>query len=174
QQRISVFDNKNWELIDKELAAQRSQVDSALRVRAAYLGQKRKGAFVLTNSEIEYHDLVGNTVLSKSMERYTFFPANVMTALYNPLTLADSRDPSTKLPALFTTETSGLSRGVKMLVPVFAKDGTAVELVSPARLRFKSETGCRPLDTPVFEGQQSADSFDYFCKNKILRVRLSY
>lgn len=174
QQRISVFDNKNWDLIDQQLAAQRSQFDSALRVRAAYSGQKRRGAFVLTNSEIQYHDLIGNIVLSKSMERYTFFPANVMTALYNPLTLVDTRDAATKLPALFTTESSGLSRGVKMLVPVFAKDGSAVELVSPARLRFKSAEGCRPLDTPVFDGEQGAHSFDYFCGNKILRVRLSY
>ncbi|QDK38278.1 S8 family serine peptidase [Bdellovibrio sp. NC01] len=174
QQRLSIFDNKNWELLDQQLGAQRSQFDSALRVRAAFTGQNRKGAFVLTNSEIEYHDLLNNGVISKSMERYTFFPASLMTALYNPLTLSDSRDAKTKLPALFTTETSGLSRGVKMLVPVFAKDGTAVELVSPARLRFKSSAGCRPLDTPVFEGEQGAHSFDYFCGNKILRVKLSY
>lgn len=174
QQRLSIFDNKNWELLDKQLGAQRSQFDSALRVRAAYSGQNRKGAFVLTNSEIEYHDLINGTVLSKSMERYTFFPASLMTALYNPLTLSDSRDAKSKLPALFTTESSGLSRGVKMLVPVFAKDGTAVELVSPARLRFKSLAGCKPLDTPVFEGLQGAHSFDYFCGNKILRVKLSY
>ncbi|HEX7675737.1 MAG TPA: S8 family serine peptidase [Bdellovibrio sp.] len=174
QQRLSVFDNKNWDLIDQELGAQRSQFDSALRVRAVFTGEKRKGAFVLTNSEIEYHDLQGGAVLSTSMERYTFFPDSLMTALYNPLTIIDSRDATTKLPALFTTETSGLSRGVKMLVPVFAKDGTAVELVSPARLRFKSSAGCRPLDTPVFEGVQGAHSFDYFCGNKILRVKLSY
>ncbi len=174
QQRLSIFDNKNWELLDQQLAAQRSQFDSALRVRAAFAGQNRKGAFVLTNSEIEYHDLINGSVLSKSMERYTFFPASLMTALYNPLTLSDSRDAKSKLPALFTTETSGLSRGVKMLVPVFAKDGTAVELVSPARLRFKSQAGCKPLDTPVFEGVQGAHSFDYFCGNKILRVKLSY
>lgn len=174
EQRLSIFDNKNWKLLDQQLGALRSQFDSALRIRAAYSGQNRKGAFVLTNSEIEYHDLLTGSVLSKSMERYTFFPANLMTALYNPLTLRDSRDAKNKLPALFTTESSGLSRGVKMLVPVFAKDGSAVELVSPARLRFKSSAGCRPLDTPVFDGAEGAHSFDYFCGNKILRVQLSY
>lgn len=174
QQRLSLFDNKNWELMDQQLGAERSQFDSALWVRAVFSGLQRKGAFVLTNSEIQYHDLVTKRVVSKSFERYTFFPDMLMTNLYFPLTLRDARDASTKIPALFTTESSQLSRGVKMLVPIFAKDGSAIELVSPARLRFKSSTGCRPMDTPVFDGNKGAHSFDYYCGNKLLRVNLTY
>lgn len=174
QQRLSLFDNKNWELMDQQLGAERSQFDSALWVRAVFAGLQRKGAFVLTNSEIQYHDLVTGRIVSKSFERYTFFPDMLMTNLYFPVTLTDARNASTKIPALFTTETSELSRGVKMLVPVFAREGSAVELVSPARLRFKSSTGCRPMDTPVFDGTRGAHSFDYYCGNKILRVRLTY
>ncbi|MFV8249642.1 S8 family serine peptidase [Bdellovibrio bacteriovorus] len=174
QQRLSVFDNKNWELLDQQLGAERSQFDSALWVRAVFAGLQRKGAFVLTNSEIQYHDLVTTRVVSKSFERYTFFPDMLMTNLYFPLTLKDARDASTKIPALFTTESSELSRGVKMLVPVFARDGSAIELVSPARLRFKSSTGCRPMDTPVFDGVKGAHSFDYYCGDKLLRVNLTY
>ncbi|WP_374030080.1 S8 family serine peptidase [Bdellovibrio bacteriovorus] len=174
QQRLSLFDNKNWELLDQALKAERSQFDSALWVRAVYSGQQRKGSFVLTNSEIQYHDLVTGRVVSKSFERYTFFPDMLMTNLYFPLTLKDARSAAAKIPALFTTESSGLSRGVKMLVPVFAKDGSAVELVSPARLRLKSSAGCRPMDTPVFEGSKGAHSFDYYCGDKLLRVHLTY
>lgn len=174
QQRLSVFDNKQWELLDQQLAAERSQFDSALWVRAVFSGLQRKGAFVLTNSEIQYHDLAGTKVVSRSFERYTFFPDMLMTNLYFPITLRDAHERNSKIPALFTTETSELSRGVKMLVPVFARDGKAIELVSPARLRFKSSAGCRPMDTPVFDGVQGAHSFDYYCGNKILRVNLVY
>lgn len=173
QQRLTLFDNKNWDLLDRQLAAQRSQFDSALRVRAVFAGGHRKGAFVLTNSEIEYHDLLGNKVISRSLDRYTFFPDSLFVSLYIPLTIRDSRSATSKLPAIFTTEGSGLSRGVKMLVPIFAKDGSAVELVSPARLRFKS-SGCRSLETPVFDGSKGAHSFDYYCGDKLLRVNLTY
>ncbi|WP_413942893.1 S8 family serine peptidase [Bdellovibrio sp. HCB-162] len=173
QQRLTLFDNKNWDLLDRQLAAQRSQFDSALRVRAVFAGLQRKGAFVLTNSEIQYHDLITNQVWSRSLDRYTFFPDNLFVSLYIPLTIRDARDASTKLPAIFTTEGAGLSRGVKMLVPIFAKDGSAVELVSPARLRFKS-SGCRSMETAVFEGSKGAHSFDYYCGDKLLRVNLTY
>jgi hypothetical protein len=174
QQRLSFLDTQNWELLDRTLGAERSQFDSALWVRAVFSGLQRKGAFVLTNSEIQYHDLLKNKIVSKSFERYTFFPDMLMTNLYFPLTLQDRFDASSKLPALFTTESSGLSRGVKMLVPAFAKDGTLMELVSPARLRLKSANGCRPMDTPVFTGEVGAHSFDYYCGTKILRVNLIY
>ncbi|MGZ3768951.1 MAG: S8 family serine peptidase [Bdellovibrio sp.] len=173
QQRLTLFDNKDLSLLDRQLTAQRSQFDSALQVRAVFAGHQNKGAFVITNSEIEYHDLLSGKVLSKSLERYTFFPDKLLIGLYSPMTILDSRNAKSKLPAIFTVESAGLSRGVKMLVPVFARDGSPVELVSPARLRFKS-SGCRSMETPVFDGSQGAYSFDYYCGNKILRVHLSY
>lgn len=173
QQRISLFDQRNFEFIDQELAALNRLYDSALWVRAAYYGKYRKGAFVLTNSEIQYHDLQNQKAVSRSMERYTFFPDSFMTNSYYPLVLKDNRVSSSHIPALFTTETSGLSRGVKMVVPFFANDGRVIELVSPARLRFKTNAGCRPLDTPVFLGEK-AYAFDYYCGNQIIRIPLSY
>ncbi|MGZ3773056.1 MAG: S8 family serine peptidase [Pseudobdellovibrionaceae bacterium] len=173
QQRLTLFNNKDLSLLDRQLAAQRLQFDSALQVRAVFSGSQSKGTFVITNSEIQYHDLVSGSVLSKSLERYTFFPDSLLIGLYNPMTIRDSRTAETKLPAIYTVESAGLSRGVKMLVPIFAKDGSAVELVSPARLRFKS-SGCRSMETPVYDGTQGAHSFDYYCGSKILRVHLSY
>lgn len=173
QQRLTLFDSQSWDLLDQQLAAERSQFDSALRIRAVFSGLQRQGAFVLTNSEIQYHDLRANKVFSKSLERYTFFPDSLFVSLYIPLTIRDGRSATAKLPALFTTESAGLSRGVKMLVPVFAKDDSAIELVSPARLRFKS-SGCRSMETPVFAGSQGAHSFDYFCGDKLLRISLAY
>lgn len=173
QQRLTLFNNKDLDLLDRQLAAQRSQFDSALQVRAVFSGSQRKGAFVITNSELQYHDLLAGKVLSKSLERYTFFPDKLLIGLYNPMTIHDSRDAESKVPAIYTVESAGLSRGVKMLVPIFAKDGSAVELVSPARLRFKA-SGCRSMDTPVYDGSQGAHSFDYYCGSKILRVHLTY
>lgn len=172
-QRLTVLDSESLELGDQTLKAERSQFDSALWVRAAFLGKERKGAFVLTNSEIQYHDLVSGESRSQSFERYTFFPDSFMSNVYFPLTLRDSQSPRSRLPALFTTEESALSRGVKMLVPVFAMDGRLVEVVSPARLRFVSSKGCRPLNTPVFQGSRGT-AFDYYCGQKILRVPLSF
>ena len=173
QQRLSLLVHKNLEYQDVQLGAERSQFDSALRVRASFSGSKRQGAFVLTNSEIQFHDIRGGGVVSRSMERYSFFPDRLFVSLLLPITLRDKEDPRSKLPALFNTETSGLNRGVKMFVPVFAKEGTLVELVSPARLRFKS-SGCRPLDTPIFGGVNKAHAFDYFCGDRLMRVNLEF
>jgi hypothetical protein len=173
EQRLSIFDNKSLDILDNSLQAQNIQTDSALWVRAAFAGDLRNGAFALTNSEIQYHDLDHHQVASHSMERYTFYPDMLMTNLYFPLTLGDSQNPATRLPAIFTTESSGLNRGVKMLVPVFAKDSKVIEVVSPARLRFNS-VGCRPMDTPVFVGGAAGHALDYYCKNTILRIPLRY
>lgn len=173
QQRVTLFDNKNLEILDRQLGAERSQFDSALRARAVFAGAQRKGAVILTNSEIQFHDLLSGQILSRSLERYSFFPDNLLVSLYIPLTIQDVRDAASKLPAMFTMESAGLSRGVKMLVPIFARDGSAIELVSPARLRFKS-SGCRSMETPVFDGSKGAHSFDYYCGDKLLRVHLTY
>jgi len=173
EQRLSIFDNKNLDIIDATLKAQNTQTDSALWVRAAFAGGNRNGAFVLTNSEIQYHDLDHHQVASHSMERYTFYPDMLMTNLYFPVTLGDTKKPSTRLPALFTTERSGLNRGVKMLVPVFAGNGSVIEVVSPARLRFDT-IGCTPIATPVFVGGAVGHALDFHCKDMILRMPLTY
>lgn len=172
-QRLSILDNKTLDFSDNQLAAQRAQYDAALWVRAAFSGEKRQGAFVLTNSEVQYHDLLSRQVVSSSFERYTFYPSMAQTNLYFPLVLKDSQRVDAKLPALFTTESSGLNRGVKMLVPVFAKSGRLVELVSPAKLRLKTAGTCRPLETPVFQGAEG-HAFDYYCADKIMRIRLNF
>lgn len=173
QQRMTLYTPSTGDLMDRALRAERSQFDSALRVRAAFLGDKRGGAFVLTNSEIQFHDFYSSKVVSTSMNRYSFFPDNLFVSLYLPLSVMDSTNSKARLPSIFTTENSGLSRGVRMLVPVFAKDGTPVELVSPARLRFKS-TSCRSMETPVFLGSKGAYALDYYCGDRLLRVHLTY
>ncbi len=171
QQRVSMYDPMSNQFLDQEVKALNRLYDSALWVRAAFKGAKSAGAFVLTNSEIQYHDLTTGQISSRSFERYTFFPDSFMTNAYFPVTIADKDTSKSHRAALFTTETSGLSRGVKMVVPVFAMDGSVIELVSPARLRIKSNAGCRPLNTPVFLGPQGY-AFDYYCGDQILRVPL--
>ncbi|MCX7978700.1 MAG: S8 family serine peptidase, partial [Bdellovibrionaceae bacterium] len=170
QQQLSLVEGPQVEHF--ALTALRRDVDSALWVRAVFSGKSRKGAFVLTNSEIQYHDLLSGEVVSSSLERYTFFPDMLMTNLYFPTTVTDKDNASEKFPALFTAETSALSRGVRLLVPVFASDGRVQDLVTPARLRLQSVGGCRPLETPVFT--EEGHALDYYCGDRIHRVRLKF
>lgn len=169
------------DLFASELGSDRYPFDSALRVRSVYAGDRRRAAFVMTNSEIQYHDLLTNKVLKHSLERYTFIGEMATTNLQFPLVVRDSKNNQAHLPALFTTEGSGLSRGVRVLTPVYVNRGgdmntEPVALISPARLRFWAdrEKGCRPLETPVFIGRNKASAFDYYCGDRILRVNLSF
>lgn len=169
------------DLFASELGSDRYPFDSALRVRSVYAGGKRKAAFVMTNSEIQYHDLMKNKVLKHSLERYTFIGEMATTNLQFPLVVKDSKNDSTYLPALFTTEGSGLSRGVRVIAPVYLRsegemNSNPVALISPARLRFWAdrEKGCRPLETPIFVGRNKASAFDYYCGDRILRLNLVF
>jgi len=173
EQRLSVYDTKNMDIIDNTFQAENSQTDSALWVRSAFTGENRNGAFVFTNSEVQYHDLDNHKVASHSLERYTFFPSPFFMNSYYPVTIGDSKNPKARLPGLFITERSGFNRGVKFLVPVFARDSKVTEVVSPARLRFES-VGCIPLATPVFIGGAAGHALDFICKDSVLRVPLTY
>jgi hypothetical protein len=61
-----------------------------------------------------------------------------------------------------------------MLVPVYGQDGKLVQMVTPARLRLKSEKGCKPLESPVYLGENAGYAMDYHCGAKILRFILKY
>jgi subtilisin family serine protease len=176
EQRLSVLLSDVREITNKSLRALRDKVDAALWVRTVFAGSALSGAFVLTNSEVQYHDLRTGGSVQKSMERYSFFPNSVMTNLQYPLTV-DEQSMQTKLPALFTTESSGLSRGVKITVPHY-KDGKLVELVAPAKLRLRAESGCKPMENPVWGGKKTAAFLDYYCADrsgqKMVRVELAY
>ncbi len=181
KQRITTIDFKNNKMTDQLIGSERNIFDAALRVRSVYLGQNRKGVFIITNTEIEYHNLNATagavSVARSSLNKYTFIGDNLVADLQFPVTIA-SQNLSTnavqpeKSPALFTTEGSGLNRGVKMLVPIFAKDGSVQQMVSPARLRLKSPQGCKALDYPVYLGSDYAMDFD--CGTQMLRIKLRY
>lgn len=162
-----------YQFFDSILPASRGTVDSTLWVRAAYLGSSGYGAFALTNSEIQYHDLGRQQVAVKSFERYTFYESMAFTNLHFPIALSDREHPGQKIPAMFTTENSGLNRGVKFKTISRDSDGNLIEITSPASLHFKTEKGCRSLDNPVTT-EDSEPALDYYCGNKILRVKLSY
>lgn len=174
RQRVTLIDIEQRQIYDKMLSSQRAVQDSALLVSAGFQSQNRRGVFLATNSELEYHDLNSGGVVSTSLNRYTFIGDTNYIQLLFPITLIDRQEPSKKLPALFTTEQSGLSRGVRMLVPVYSKDGKVQQMVTPARLRLKSERGCKPLESPVYLGGNLGYAMDYQCENKIIRFLLKY
>jgi hypothetical protein len=175
QQRLTTLDNKTLDLKDYFMAALRAQFDSALFVKGVFTGKQDQFAYVLTNSEIQFHQLNKNRVAQVSLERYSFFGANVVIDTYHPVTVKNSQSDF-MLPSLLVPEGIGVNRGVKLLAPVFAYNGDVIELVSPARLRFKTDSqvdACTPMETPVFEGDRGT-SLDFYCKQSqtILRAAL--
>jgi hypothetical protein len=182
EQRVTYFYSQGNQYYDRVLKPMNPLFDSALLVRASFLGKNRAGSFVLTNSEIQFHDFVSGQMVTTSLERYTFYPDDFLTSVYLPITLEDSKNSTQKLPALFTTESSEIQRGVRIVVPIFARavgkekgSEKLVELMTPAKLRFESKknSGCKPLNTPVFLGAKGY-AFDYFCGDKILRLPLKF
>lgn len=171
QQRVTMIDFKNNMIVDKILKGKRSQYDAPLRVRAAFSSPTEKGVFLITNTEIEYHDLNRSTVARSSLNKYTFLGDDLMVDLQFPISLFSSNG-QTKVPALFTTEGSGLNRGVRFLVPTQIGDKSNLEMISPARLRLSAPKGCRSIDSPVYV--QGGYHLDYDCEDKILRFKLTY
>ncbi|MBY0453032.1 MAG: hypothetical protein K2P92_08355, partial [Bdellovibrionaceae bacterium] len=174
RQRVTMLDTATGVLTDKLLESQRKVNDNALLIKAGFQSPDRKGVFLITNSELEYHDLLTNEVVSTSLNRYSFFGDTNFVELYFPITLTNSKNPNEKLPAVFTTESSGLSRGLRILTGLYGQDGRLQQLVTPARLRLKSEAGCKPLESPVFLGEQKGYAMDYRCESRIIRILLKY
>jgi len=174
RQRVTLIDVQEQQIFDKLISSQRAVNDSALLIKAGFQSKNRKGVFLFTNSELEYHDLMSEQVVSRSLNRYTFYGDTNFIELYFPITIIDRYDSTKKLPALFTTELSGVSRGIRILVPIYMQDGSVQQMVTPARLRLKSEKGCKPLESPVYLGENSGYAMDYLCTGKILRFLLKY
>lgn len=176
-QRLTTMDSQTLAIKDSQLGALRAQFDAALTVRGVFSNQEDYFAYVFTNSEIQLHHLGRNQVVQTSLDRYSFFSAKLAFNIYFPVTLRSSSSDM-MLPSLVMPEGAGLNRGVKMLAPVFAYNGDVVELVSPARLRFKTDrkvSGCIPMETPVLQGKQGT-SLDFYCQNsqQFLRANLKF
>jgi hypothetical protein len=176
-QRVSLLipnqDFTDFKFFDQSLAALSGTVDSTLWVRSASYSSNRVGVFAFTNSQLQYHDLTRKQVATSSLERYTFWADYLFTSIHFPIVMQDRSNPTTKIPALYTTESSGISKGVRIKSPYYDPEtGDLIEINSPARLRLRSERGCKPLNAPLFDGKNGAASFDYFCGDKILRVPL--
>ncbi|MCB0386832.1 MAG: serine protease, partial [Bdellovibrionales bacterium] len=104
--RISALIRSNTSLLDFDIAALRGEVDAALWARYAYFGKTGLSAFVLTNTEIQFHDLTRNQATWTSLNRYTFYP-DYFTSNSNVPFLVRDRFRKSYLPSLFTTEGSG-------------------------------------------------------------------
>ncbi|MFN7825311.1 MAG: S8 family peptidase [Pseudobdellovibrionaceae bacterium] len=151
----------------------RGVVDSALRVRAIFADQNLFGAFVFTNSELQYHDLSRGTTASRSLERYTFYDGVTFSAVHFPIQVY-SRNSQQILPSLYLTESSGFNRGLKLRTAIKnPSTGTFDEIISPARLRFKTEKGCRPFENPV-QNSEGIPALDFWCGDVIKRIPLIY
>jgi hypothetical protein len=171
-QKITTWDSLTQKFDDFDAKALRLHFDSALWTQAVYSGQKRTGAFTVTNSEIQYHDLSTQKTVRKSLDRYSFFSDSLQIMLAYPLVI-EAENLSTKYrPALFATENIDFERGVKLVVPIFANDGGVVELVSPGTLNIKAGTGCKPFKTPI-QLNTGETALDFFCEKQIQPVQVN-
>lgn len=173
-QRVTLLDLNSKAVVDKIISSQRPVFDTALAIRAGFQSARRAGVFLITNSELEYHDVLSNQVATRSLDRYSFYGSDLYIQLQFPITIMDSKYPGEKLPALFKTEGSKLSRGHKFMMPVVGQNGLDQKIVVPAKLRLKAAQGCSALDAPVFLGQGSGYAMDYYCGDQILRILLKY
>jgi len=173
-QRVTMLDLNQRQVSDKIMASQRGTFDTALAVHSGFQSPNRAGAFIITNSELEYHDMKSNQVATRSLDRYSFYGNDVFVQLQFPITIVDSKSPSEKLPAVFRTEGSRLSRGHRFSVPIISANGLEQKIVVPAKLRLKADAGCVALDAPVFLGQSAGYAMDYYCGDQFLRVLLNY
>jgi subtilisin family serine protease len=171
KQRVTMVDYKTNSLVDMMLSDERSLFDAPLRVRAAYSSATKKGVFLITNTEIEYHDLIDSSVARSSLNKYTFFGDDLIVDLQFPVSIAQ-KNGKDKIPALFTTEGSGLSKGVRFLIPTKIGNGKNYKMISPARLRLTSPQGCKATDAPVYIN--GGYNMDYDCGDQMLRFKLVY
>lgn len=171
KQRVTMVDYKTNSLVDTMLSDNRSLYDAPLRVRAAYSSATKKGVFLITNTEIEYHDLNDSSIARSSLNKYTFFGDDLIVDLQFPVSIAQ-KNGKDKIPALFTTEGSGLSKGVRFLIPTKIGTGKNYKMIAPARLRLSSPQGCKATDAPVYIN--GGYNMDYDCGDQMLRFKLVY
>lgn len=173
--RVTMIDFTNGRIHDKLLRAQNEIYDAPLTARAAFIGKKTQGAFVVTNAEIEYHDFKTAAAAQTSLNKYTFMGQDILTAVQYPITIS-KRGAGTKYPALFNSEGT-LNKAFRVMMPIFNEKGQPQEIITPARFRLQAPQGCRALSAPVYLGGDinwGGYSMDYYCGDRILRVRLVY
>ena len=172
KQRVTAIDFNTNKMYDRLLESITTIYDAPLLVRSAYLGKKSQGVFLITNSEIEYHDFKGGSAVQTSLNKYTFMGDDLTVNLQFPITI-NNRKSGDKYPALFNVAGTATSRGVKMIAPVYNKAGKVEQIIAPARLHIQTPQGCRPQDAPLYLGT-SGYALDYYCGDKFLRLQLTY
>lgn len=172
-QRVTILDLEQKKMYDKVVSSKRDVFDAALLVIAAFQSNDRRGAFLKTNSELEYHDLNSDQISSRSLNRFSFY-GDKKTELYFPITILDRLNPGRKLPGIYLTEGTSESFGMKIMTPIYTGQQLSNQIVAPARLSFKAAEGCRALGQPLFLGQNLGYALDYYCGDQLKRVLLKY
>ncbi len=165
-QKITTWDMVTSRFQNYDARALKAHFDSALWTQAVYEGEKMSGSFIVTNTEIQYHNLRTGRAVRKSLERYSFFSDSLQILLAYPLVIQAKKGPTKLIPALFASENVDFERGVKLVVPIFAKDGEVIELVSPSTLNIKADKGCKPFKTPI-QMETGETALDFYCAQEV-------
>lgn len=172
RQRVTAIDFATDKMYDRLFDSVTSIYDAPLHIRSTYMGKKSQGVFLITNSEIEYHDFKGGSVAQTSLNKYTFMGDDLTVNLQFPITITN-RKSGDKFPALFNVAGTTISRGVKMITPIIDGTGKVQQMIAPARLHLQTPQGCRPQDAPIYLGT-GGYALDFYCGDKFLRLQLTY
>lgn len=173
-QRMSLLLDKANDLSDFIFKPMRPYIDSVRWVRAVFSGPTRLGAFAISNSELQYHDLLRRESVHRSLERYTFLRSLMFLSIQFPLVIVDQDNPQEMLPGIFSIESSGLTAAFKLLAPVYKPNGALAELSMPAKLRLKTSDDCKAIDSVSSPTRERPGVLDFYCQNTILRVPLIF
>jgi subtilisin family serine protease len=177
-QRISTLVDNDNQIKDFHVASLRNRIDAALKVRALFGDDHKLSAFVMTNSELQYHDLVSNEIAYRSLERYTYIQDDEFTSFHYPMLITDEKTGE-GVPSLYITQSTEFSKALKVIVPVYSTSNKLGELIVPAKLRFKTDKGCVLLENPTRYSLKGVPSLDLLCQQEnqqyqLFRIEMAY
>ena len=173
ENRVSMIAGGDQKFIDTSVGPLRDQFDSALWARFGFYGEKiGASVFVLTNSEMQFHDMTRQQASYTSLRRYTFYPdASTNTVNFPFIIGSRNNEFADFVPTLYTTEGSGFANGVRFVVPYY-EGSKLLGVYAPAQLRLKSGEGCVKVDQAFKDDLHGVSYLDYNCRDKIIRVPL--
>ncbi len=183
ERQLTVFDHRTKKFETFDLSALANPLDAVKTVKSAFSGSDQKSTFTLTNSEVQFHDLMDGSVRSASFNRFTFMTMYLQQDFFVEI-LVDDANAGKKIPGLFFPEGLDWYKSLRVYIPHY-ENGKLSHLKIPAKFKIKSlkmdpqfPYKCFPVDEPRLGGKNYASSMGYICQSGqetfFLGLRLEY
>ncbi len=169
--RLTMISN-NGEIIDKMLEPI-NKTDSVEMVSTAYWGERFTGVFAQTHYEMQYHDLINNTVKSTSLNRFSFMPVADFSRIFFAVTVQDEQ-LAASVPGLYVPAKLGVSPSSYVMVPRYTSSHQLVGVERPARMRFLTSKECSPIEDAVVSEVRQTTELVFNCGESIIRIPLKF